>query len=463
MGIVLKNGRIVTPEETFEGDIRIENSIIQSIGKDLAQEKDEIIDVAGRFILPGAIDTHTHFDLDVGTTVTADDFESGTKAAIAGGTTTILDFATQNKGETLMEALNNWHAKAHNKAYCDYGFHMAITDWNRKTAEDMQLMVNNGVTSFKMYMAYKGTLQVDDTAIFEALTVSRKLGTIIGFHCENGDVIALLVKEAKANNEMTPYYHYKTRPGCLEREAISRLVTIAEVTKAPVYVVHLSTESGLLEAKRARSRGVEVLLESCPQYLLLDSSLYGREKDMDFEGAKYVMSPPLRDKKDNTALWEAIEQGDIDFIGTDHCSFNYGGQKDIGKDDFSKIPNGAPGVEHRVYLMYTYGVCEGKISINKMTELLSTNAAKTFGLYPNKGIIREGSDADLVIFNPEHETKVTYKNQMQKVDYTPYEGFKIKGAVERVFLRGREVVNCGKFTVNSPVGLFQKRNIRKVY
>lgn len=457
MGVVIKNGKIVTPEKTFEGDIKIENGIIQSIGRSLVQTGDEVVDAAGAFILPGAIDTHTHFDLDTGTTVTADDFESGTKAAIAGGTTTILDFATQNKGETLMEALNNWHAKADDKAYCDYGFHMAITDWNSSTAEDMQTMVKKGVTSFKMYMAYRGTLQVDDTAIYEALMRSRELGTIIGFHCENGDIIASLIKDAKAKNKTSPYYHYKTRPESLEREAISRLATIAEVTKARVYVVHLSTKSGLIEVRRARNRGVNILLETCPQYLLLDSSLYGGEDGEDFEAAKYVMSPPLREKEDNTALWDGIKYGDIDFIGTDHCSFNYRGQKDIGKEDFSKIPNGAPGVEHRLYLMYTYGVCKGRISINRMTELLSANAAKTFGLYPKKGIIKEGSDADLVIFNPDSETKITYKNQMQNVDYTPYEGFSIKGAIEGVFLRGTEVFRAGKLTVNSPVGVFQKR------
>lgn len=461
MGTVLVNGKVVTPEKTFNCDVRIENEIIESLGKDLAKDDDEIIDVSGSYILPGCIDTHTHFDLDVGTTVTADDFESGTKAAISGGTTTILDFATQNKGETLMEALNNWHAKANNKAYCDYGFHMAITDWNKKTAEDMMTMVNKGVTSFKMYMAYKGTLQVDDTVIYEALIRSKELGAIIGFHCENGDIIASLVTDAKNKNQKSPYYHFKTRPECLEREAIVRLATIAEVTKAPIYVVHLSTESGLLEVKRARNRGVDILLESCPQYLLLDNSLYGEEKDESFEGAKYVMSPPLREKQDNIALWEGIKAGDINFIGTDHCSFNYKGQKDIGKEDFSKIPNGAPGVEHRLYLMYTYGVCEGKISINKMTEVLSTNAAKVFGMYPKKGIIKEGSDADLVIFNPNNQTKITYKNQIQQVDYTPYEGFNIKGKIGRVFLRGKEIVKDGNLTVNTAVGLFQERSRSK--
>lgn len=463
MGLVLINGKVVIPEDTYECDLRIEGGIIQGLGKNLVRENDRVIDLKGSYILPGGIDTHTHFDLDTGTTVTADDFESGTKAAIVGGTTTILDFATQNKGETLNEALNNWHAKAENKAYCDYGFHMAITDWNERTSKDMHLMIEKGVASFKMYMAYKGSLQVNDTEIYEALIRSKEVGGLIGFHCENGDIIASLVNTAKNKNHLRPYYHCETRPECLEREAVSRLVTLAEVTKSTVYVVHLSTESGLIEVKRARNKGVQILLETCPQYLLLDKSFYGEEKDESFEAAKYVMSPPLREKRDNVALWEGIKEGNITFIGTDHCSFNYKGQKDIGRENFSKIPNGAPGVEHRIYLMYTYGVCEGKISINKMSEILSTNAAKTFGLYPEKGIIKEGSDADLVVFNANYDTKITCENQVQNVDYTPYEGFSRKGIIEYVFLRGEEVVKDEKLIADLPKGLYQFRKVREAY
>jgi len=460
MGTVLINGRVVTPEETIECDIRIENEVIESMGKNLIKENDKVIDVKGAYILPGAIDTHTHFDLDTGTTFTADNFETGTKAAIVGGTTTILDFATQNKGESLEEALNNWHKKAQNKAYCDYGFHMAITDWNEKVSKDMQLMIDEGVTSFKMYMAYKN-LMVKDREIYEALVRSKEIGGLIGFHCENGDIIDALVDNAKKNHKTKPYYHFKTRPACLESEAINRLASIGEVAKAPVWIVHLSTEMGLKEVKKARAKGVEVVLESCPQYLLLDNSYYGKETDESFEAAKYVMSPPLRGKNDNEALWEGIRDGDIDFLGTDHCSFNYKGQKDLGIDDFSKIPNGGPGVEHRVYLMYTYGVCEGKISINDMCRLVSTNAAKNFGLYPKKGIIQVGSDADLVVLNPNTETIITKDKQTQNVDYTPYEGFKRKGSIEHVFLRGNEVVKDEKFIDNSPIGIYQRRNVRR--
>lgn len=459
MGIVLINGKIVTPEETCECDVRIEDEIIESIGKNLVKEKDRVVDVKGSYILPGAIDTHTHFDLDTGSTFTADNFETGTKAAIVGGTTTILDFATQNKGESLEEALNNWHKKADNKAYCDYGFHMAITDWNERTSKDMQLMINKGVTSFKMYMAYKN-LKVNDREIYEALMRSKELGGLIGFHCENGDIIDALVANAKRNSKTKPYYHFKTRPACLESEAINRLVTIGEVAKSPVWVVHLSTKMGLREVRKAREKGVEVILESCPQYLLLDNSKYGNKEDTRFEAAKYVMSPPLREKSDNEALWEGIKKGDIDFLGTDHCSFNFKGQKDLGIDDFSKIPNGGPGVEHRLYLMYTYGVSSGKISINEMSKLISTNAAKNFGLYPKKGIIKAGSDADLVVLNPDFETIVTKDAQTQNVDYTPYEGFKRKGTIEHVFLRGKEIVNKESIIDCIPTGVYQSRKTR---
>ena len=460
MGVVLTNGRIVTPEGTYKHDIRIEDSIIQCIGENIVKDNDRVIDVKGSYILPGGIDTHTHFDLDTGLTITADDFETGTKAALVGGTTTILDFATQNKGETLVGALNNWHNKAYRKAYCDYGFHMAITDWNERTSREMVTMVEKGITSFKMYMAYKGTLQVGDGEIYEALLRNKELGTLIGFHCENGDIISSLVDTAKRKNQISPYYHHKTRPECLETEAISRLITLAEVTKSPVWVVHLSTKGGLIEVKKAREKGIEVILETCPQYLLLDKACYGEESDKSFQGAKYVMSPPLRENKDKNALWNGIQDGSINFIGTDHCSFNYEGQKNIGIDDFSKIPNGAPGVEHRLSLMYTYGVCTGKISIKKMSELVATNAAKTFGLYPKKGVIKEGSDADIVVLNPNYESKITYKNQIQNVDYTPYEGFTRRGFIEYVFLRGQEVVKGEKIVIDSPKGMYQSRKIR---
>lgn len=457
MATILKGGKLVMPEETLEASIKFKDGIIVDIDKEIIpKEDDEVIDVKGSYILPGGIDTHTHFDLDTGTTKTADDFKTGTLAAICGGTTTILDFATQDKGDSLENALTTWHKKAEGKSFCNYGFHMAITDWNSKTAKSMEAMVDAGVSSFKMYMAYKGTLQVNDSEIYEALKRSKEVGAIVGFHCENGDIIDELVKESKAKELLEPKYHELTRPSILEAEAISRVSKIAEVLDSPLYVVHLSSEVGYEEALKAKARGVEVYLETCPQYLLLDKSKYeGKEK---FDGAKYVMSPPLREKLDNESLWRALRKDHIKIIGTDHCSFNFKGQKELGKKDFSKIPNGAPGVEHRLLLTYQSAVVERGFSINKFSELISTNAAKLFGMYPKKGAILCGSEADLVVLNPNKKFTITKENQHQNVDYTPYEDFKIDGSIDYVFLKGNKVVKNNQLVDKNPKGEYVKRN-----
>lgn len=456
MGLILQGGTIVTDIKSYKADVRIENEKIAEIGSDLFKEGDEIVPINGCYLVPGGIDTHTHFDLDVGTTITADNFETGTKAAIVGGTTTILDFATQSKGNTLNDGIREWHDKSSGRCYSDYGFHMAITDWNDTTSKEMEDMINEGVTSFKMYMAYKDTLQVDDGIIFKALKRAKELGVLIGFHCENGDIINELINECKENNQLSPKYHQISRPVDLEVEATYRLMKIAKTANAPVYVVHLSSKAALEEVKKARLDGVKVYTETCPQYLLLDDKLY----DLDgFESAKYVMSPPLRKKVDNEALWKALEDGDIDAIGTDHCSFNYKGQKDIGVNDFSKIPNGGPGVEHRMGLLYTYGVKEGKISMNKFVELTSTKAAKLFGMYPQKGSIEVGSDADLVVIDPKIKNTISSENQTQNTDYTPYEGYEVACQFRHVFLRGIEVIKEGKLTVEYPTGKYIVRTI----
>lgn len=456
MGLILQGGTIVTDIKSYKADVRIENEKISEIGSDLFKEGDEIVPINGCYLVPGGIDTHTHFDLDVGTTITADNFETGTKAAIVGGTTTILDFATQSKGNTLNDGLREWHDKSRGRCYSDYGFHMAITDWNDTTSKQMEAMINEGVTSFKMYMAYKDTLQVDDGIIFKALKRAKELGVLIGFHCENGDIINELINECKENNQLSPKYHQISRPVDLEVEATYRLMKIAKTANAPVYVVHLSSKAALEEVKKARLDGVKVYIETCPQYLLLDDKLY----DLDgFESAKYVMSPPLRKKVDNEALWKALEDGDIDAIGTDHCSFNYKGQKDIGINDFSKIPNGGPGVEHRMGLLYTYGVKEGKISMSKFVELTSTKAAKLFGMYPQKGSIEVGSDADIVVIDPEIKNTISAENQTQNTDYTPYEGYEVDCQFRHVFLRGIEVIKEGKLTVEYPTGKYIVRTI----
>jgi len=457
MGIVIKGGKIVTAVDSYLADVRIEGEKIVSIGDNLEKPCDEIISAAGCYVLPGGIDTHTHFDLDVGTTVTADNFASGTKAALVGGTTTILDYATQNKGESLKSALLGQHKKSNGVCYCDYGFHMGITDWNDKVSEEMEDMIQEGVTSFKLYMAYKGNLQVDDGVIFKALRRCKEVKGLIGFHCENGDIIDALIKEAKENGNKAPIFHALTRPAKVEREAVARVLNIAELADAPVYIVHLSTKEGLLSILDARKRGNEVYVETCPQYLLLNDSKYGGEDSTSFEGAKYVMSPPLRKEEDQEALWRGLKTGEIITLGTDHCSFNYKGQKELGLIDFSKIPNGAPGVEHRMELLYTYGVLEGRISINEMVALTSTNAAKLFGIFPQKGTIAVGSEADIVVLDPNYSTKITAKKQTQKVDYTPYEGFLQQGKIEHVFLRGSKVVENSRFLEHEPSGKYLVR------
>lgn len=455
MSLILKGGKIVSDKITYFSDIKVDGGKIVEIGGNIESKDCEIVDVSGSYIIPGGIDTHTHFDLDTGTTITADDFISGTKAAIAGGTTTILDFATQSKGKSLKAGLEEWHHKARNKAYCDYGFHMAITDWSDSVCDEMDEMIKQGVSSFKLYMAYKGTLQVDDSIIYKALEKSKNIGAIIGFHCENGDLVCELVDKNLKENHISPQYHATSRPPMLEAEATSRLMKIAEITKSKVCVVHLSCKESLDEVLKAKERGVDVVVETCPQYLLLNEDKY---KLGGFEGAKYVMSPPLRNVKNNDILWKALAQNQIDTIGTDHCSFNYKKQKELGIDDFSKIPNGAPGVEHRVGLLYTYGVSTNKISINRMVELLSTNPAKIYGLYPQKGTIEVGSDADLVVLNPNKTKVIKAENQVQNVDYTPYENYRLNCEIERVYLRGKEVSRNGKIIDNFPTGKYLKRS-----
>ena len=455
MSLILKGGKIVSDKITYFSDIKVDSGKIVEIGENLESKDCEIVDVSGSYIIPGGIDTHTHFDLDTGTTITADDFISGTKAAIAGGTTTILDFATQSKGKSLKAGLEEWHHKARNKAYCDYGFHMAITDWSDSVCDEMDEMIKQGVSSFKLYMAYKGTLQVDDSIIYKALEKSKNIGAIIGFHCENGDLVCELVDKNLKENHISPQYHATSRPPMLEAEATSRLMKIAELTKSKVCVVHLSCKESLDEVLKAKERGVDVVVETCPQYLLLNEDKY---KLGGFEGAKYVMSPPLRNVKNNDILWKALAQNQIDTIGTDHCSFNYKKQKELGIDDFSKIPNGAPGVEHRVGLLYTYGVSTNKISLNRMVELLSTKPAKIYGLYPQKGTIEVGSDADLVVLNPNKTKVIKAENQVQNVDYTPYENYRLNCEIERVYLRGKEVSRNGKIIDNFPTGKYLKRS-----
>ena len=434
---IIKNGILVSSTKTWKADIAIENDKIASIAPVIeANSNDELYDATGCYVFPGFIDGHTHFDMDAGAVHTADDFVSGTKAAVINGTTTIVDFATQEKGQTLKEAYDVWMKKAKDKSSCNYRFHMAITDWNDKVKEEMNTMPERGITSFKMYMAYDNLIS-NDEEILECLRKIKEIDGVLGVHCENGTLINALTKEKIEAGETLPSAHPTSRPDYVEAEAINRLAYISSLAGHPVNVVHLSSLAGLNEIRNARKRGQEMTVETCPQYLLLDDHYYNLEN---FEGAKYVMSPPLRKVTDNKALIKAIVDGEIDTIATDHCSFNFKNDKELGKNDFRKIPNGGPGVEHRPQLIYTYLVNEGYIDVCRMCELISTNPAKRFGMYPQKGVLEVGSDADIVIFTPNYEGEITWKNQLQNVDYTPYEGFKVKGQAKTVFVNGKCVV-----------------------
>ena len=436
---LLKGGTVVNACGTERVDVLIDGELIEKIAPDLTCDGAEVIDVTGKLLFPGFIDAHTHFDLDVCNTTTADDFYTGGRSALRGGTTMVIDFACPNKGETLQYGLDLWHKKADGRTACDYGFHMTIDDWNDEIIAELPAMFEQGISSFKMYMTYPA-MMIGDEAMFKALQKLRELGGIAGVHCENAGVIDALISESKAAGELSPAAHPKCRPAILEAEAISRLLKMAEVADTPVVIVHLSSEAGLREIEAARARGRKVYVETCPHYLLLDDSRYSLP---DFEGAKYVCAPPLRKPSDNEALWKALEDGEIQTVSTDHCSFTLK-QKDAGREDFTKIPGGMPGVETRGVLMYTYGVAAGRISAERMAEVLSEAPAKLYGAFPRKGRIAVGADADIVVYNPEGTTTITAADQAANVDYAPYEGTRIAGHIAQVWLRGKLSVENGK-------------------
>lgn len=437
---LIKHGTVVSAAERRKADILVTGEKIEAVGVNLECQDAQVIDAEGKYIFPGFLDTHTHFDLDAGDFHTADDFYTGTKAAVCGGTTTILDFTTQEKGQSLKEALNVWNRMADGSSSCDYGFHMSITDWNDSVKEELNDMSLLGVPSYKLYMAYDN-LKVNDQELYEILSAVEKEQGIIGVHCENGEIIKAITAQLKADCENSVALHPKSRPAEAEAEAIHRLLVLAKLAGTPVNIVHLSSALGLQEIRRARAEGQKVFVETCPQYLLLEDSVYDRPG---FEGAAYVCSPPIRKAKDREALWEAIAAGEIDMIGTDHCSFHMKTQKIRGKNDFTRIPGGMPGVEHRPVLFYTEGVKNRKIPVEMMCNLLSERPARLFGMYPKKGVIEEGSDADLVIWDPDKEWTITAENQIQNVDHTPYEGMKVCGMPEKVFLRGCLTAENGK-------------------
>src|SRR5688572_2713321 len=456
MSILIKGGTIVTATDDYVGDVFIDGERITTIGTALTMPADKVIDAKGKFVLPGGIDVHTHMDMPFGGTTSADDFESGTIAAAFGGTTAIVDFAIQYKGQTLHHAWETWMKKAERKAAINYGFHMIITDLSDQVETETDAMVKKGVTTFKLCIAYTGVSMLDDGSIYRAMRRTGKNGGTICMHAENGGVIDVLVKEALANGQTAPKYHALTRPARAEGEATHRAIALAEMADVPVYIVHLSAAEALEMVTEARDRGLPAFAETCPQYLFLS---YDNYEEPGFEGSKYVMSPPLRQKSTQDRLWRGLAFNDLQAIATDHCPFCMK-EKHLGDGDFSKIPNGAPGVETRMSLVYDGGVRTGRISLNRFVELTSTSPAKIFGMFPKKGTIAPGSDADIVIFDPEKTTTLSAKTHHMKVDYNPYEGRQVTGVTETVLSRGKVIIEGGTFTGKAGAGSFLKRSPR---
>jgi dihydropyrimidinase len=452
---IIKNGTVVTATDTYVADVAISNGKISALGNNLGEQNSaKIIDASGKLVLPGGIDVHTHLDMPFGGTTSADDFETGTRAAAFGGTTTLIDFAIQYKGQPLRQAFDTWMSKAASKAVCDYAFHCIVTDVSGGQLGEMNDLIQEGVTSFKLFMAYPGVFMLDDGSIFKALQTTSKNGGLICMHAENGSAIDVIVQQALAEGKKAPKYHALTRPTTAEAEAVGRAVALAEMAGAPIYIVHLSCNEALEKVREARDRGLPVYAETCPQYLYLSL------ENMDapgFEGAKYVFTPPLREKWNQEKLWNGLKQDHLQVVSTDHCPFCFKEQKELGKDDFTKIPNGGPGVEHRMSLIYSGGVAGGRFSVNRFVELVSTTPAKLFGLYPRKGTIAVGSDADLVIFDPKRKHTISAKTHHMRVDYSMFEGITVTGMADVVMSRGKIVIEGDKFLGRVGGGEFLKR------
>jgi dihydropyrimidinase len=455
MRVLIKNGNVVTAVDNYFADVLIEDGKVSVIGAKLSMEADRTIDASGKLVIPGGIDPHTHMELPFGGTSASDDFRTGTIAAAYGGTTTIIDFAVQYHGESLIQAVDNWHKKAEGKTAIDYGFHLITTDLPDERVPEMRTLINEGVMSFKLFMAYPGVFLADDATIFRAMKNAGNWGGLVCMHAENGIVINEIIKHALAEGKTAPKYHALTRPTKAEAEGVHRAIAIAEMADAPVYIVHLSCADALEEVREARDKGLPAYAETCPQYLFLDYSLYEREG---FEGAKWVMTPPLREKWNQEKLWQGLQGNDLQVISTDHCPFCMKEQKELGRDDFTKIPNGGPGVEHRMSLIFNGGVAGGKISLNRFVELTSTSAAKLFGLFPRKGTIAVGSDADIVIFDPNEEMTISSATHHMNVDYSAYQGMKVKGVTRTVLSRGQVVIDDGKYVGKPGDGQFLKRS-----
>jgi dihydropyrimidinase len=454
--MIITNGRVVTATDTYDSDVAIREEKIAAIGQGLPHENAaKIIDAAGKYIFPGGIDVHTHLDMPFGGTTSSDDFETGTRAAAFGGTTTLIDFAIQYKGQTLRTALDSWMKKADGKAVSDYSFHCIITDLGSAQLEEMNALVREGVTSFKLFMAYPGVFMLDDATIFKALRATGKNGGLVCMHAENGGAIDVIVQQALADGKKAPKYHALTRPTTAEAEATARAIALAEMAGSPVYIVHMSCNDALEKVREARDRGLPVYGETCPQYLYLSIENFDVPG---FEGAKYVFTPPLREKWHQEKLWNGLKRDHLQVVSTDHCPFCFKEQKELGRDDFTKIPNGGPGIEHRMSLIYSGGVAASRFSVNRFVELVATTPAKLFGLYPRKGTIAVGSDADLVIFDPQRKHTISAKTHHMRVDYSMFEGIEVTGIPQTVISRGRVLVDGDKFMGRAGSGQFLRRS-----
>jgi dihydropyrimidinase len=454
MSLLIRNGRIITASEDYAADLYIKGEEIALIGKDLDVQADEIIDAKGCYIFPGGIDPHVHLEMPFMGTSSSDNYETGTLAALHGGTTMVIDFVLQTQGKTLRHALDQWQSRSDGNCFGDYSFHMAVTDFNEETQKEIQTRIEGeGITSFKTFMAYKGALMIDDRQMVGLMQEVKKCGGMVTVHATNGDMIDFLVAKHRQEGQLSPLYHYLSQPEITEAEASGRFADMAHYTGVPGYIVHMTCEGALNHIRDIEKRNQKVYAETCIQYLILDASLY----EKDFEGAKWVMSPPLRQKKDQDALWAGINQGTIQVVATDHCPFKWE-QKKMGEHDFSKIPNGHPAIEHRMELLFSEGVSKRKISLNKFVEITSTNAAKIFGMFPRKGCIAVGSDADLVIFDPNDEHVLSVDTHHMNVDYSAYEGWKLKGKVRTTILRGQTAVDQGEVRIEKGYGRFIKRD-----
>ncbi len=454
MRTLIRDGTVVTAGGVVRSDVLVVGERIAAVADGLDLPAERVIDAAGRYVLPGGVDVHTHMGLESAGTVASDDFATGTAAAAWGGTTTIVDYAGHDRGEPLHEGLQRWMARAEGKACIDYGFHLMVREVDDRVLGEMDALVDEGVTSFKLFMAYPGVYMVDDAAIFRVLDRAAGNGALTVLHAENGGPIDVLVARNLARGRTAPLWHGLSRPAVLEGEATARAIALAEVAGAPVHIAHLSAAPALEAVHRARERGVAASAETCPQYLYLSLDDLDRPG---FEGAKYVCSPPLRPRRHQHALWEGLRLGDLQVVATDHCPFNFHGQKELGRGSFARIPNGLPGVEERVTLLFQ-GVLRGRIGLERFVDLVATAPAKLFGLYPRKGTIAPGSDADIVVFDPSVERTLSAATHHMNVDYSCYEGMRVRGAPELVMQRGKLLVEDGEFKGRPGAGRFLPRS-----